>query len=61
MKDLLSDRFKKLVSKRKGKTLQETYNNLKENYEHAKNKEFHIAFAGVYSSGKSVFSIFILS
>ncbi len=53
MKDLLSDRFKKLVSKRKGKTLQETYNNLKENYEHAKNKEFHIAFAGVYSSGKS--------
>ena len=53
MKDLLSDRFKKLVNERKGKTLQETYDNLKENYEHAKNKEFHIAFAGVYSSGKS--------
>ncbi len=52
MKDLLSDRFKKLVNEH-NKTSQETYDNLKENYEHAKNKEFHIAFAGVYSSGKS--------
>lgn len=53
MKDLLSDRFKKLVRMRKGETLQKTYDNLRENYEHAKNKEFHIVFAGVYSSGKS--------
>ena len=48
-----SDRFRKLVEQRKTQGLNKKYKNLELNYKRAKENEFYIVFAGVYSSGKS--------
>ena len=54
MEDLLSDRFAALVREQgEESSAYLNYQDLKENYEHAKTKEFKIVFAGLYSSGKS--------
>lgn len=51
--ELKSDRFRKLVEQRKTQGLNKKYKNLELNYKRAKENEFYIVFAGVYSSGKS--------
>ena len=51
--ELKSDRFRKLVKQRKTQGLNEKYKDLDTNYKRAKENEFYIVFAGVYSSGKS--------
>lgn len=53
VKELKSDRFRKLVEQRTTEGLTQKYNDLDENYTIAKESEFYIVFAGVYSSGKS--------
>lgn len=53
VKELKSDRFRKLVEQRTTEGLKEKYNDLDENYKIAKESEFYIVLAGVYSSGKS--------
>lgn len=53
VKELKSDRFKKLVEERTTVQLRENYAELDKNYTIAKQSEFYIVFAGVYSSGKS--------
>lgn len=53
VKELKSDRFRKLVEQRRTEGLKEKYNDLDENYKIAKESEFYIVLAGVYSSGKS--------
>ncbi len=51
--ELRSRRFRELVEKRNGEVLQKKYEQLNENYTQAKNTEFDVVFAGIYSSGKS--------
>lgn len=51
--ELKSDKFRKLVKQRKTQGLNEKYKDLDTNYKRAKENEFYIVFAGVYSSGKS--------
>ena len=51
--ELKSDRFRKLVEQRKTQGLNKKYKDLELNYKRAKENEFYIVFAGVYSSGKS--------
>ena len=51
--ELKSDRFRKLVKQRKTQGLNEKYKDLDANYKRARENEFYIVFAGVYSSGKS--------
>ena len=54
MDSLLSDRFAKLVKEQGEKSSANIdYQSLKANYDRAKQKEFKIVFAGLYSSGKS--------
>lgn len=53
VRELKSDRFRKLVEHRKTQGLNEKYKDLDTNYKRAKENEFYIVFAGVYSSGKS--------
>lgn len=54
MQTLLSEKFAKLVEEcGKESQIAQDYANLAEDYESAKNKEFKIVFAGLYSSGKS--------
>lgn len=53
VKELQSDKFRKLVESRTGQCLLEKYNDLETNYAVAKESEFYIVLAGVYSSGKS--------
>lgn len=54
VKELQSDRFRELVEERsQSRDLQEKYKALKANYAMAKEREFYVVFAGVYSSGKS--------
>lgn len=53
VRELKSDRFRKLVKQRKTQGLNEKYKDLDTNYKRAKENEFYIVFAGVYSSGKS--------
>lgn len=54
VKELQSDRFRELVEERsQSRDLQEKYKDLKANYAMAKEREFYVVFAGVYSSGKS--------
>lgn len=51
---LQSDRFKKLVEESKfDPGLEEKYKNFKSNYDNARNAEFTITVAGIFSSGKS--------
>jgi len=52
--ELLSDRFAQLVKEHgEGTSVAKTYANLEKDYQIAKDSEFKIIFAGVYSSGKS--------
>ena len=51
--ELMSDRFRKLVSQRTTAGLTEKYNALEENYRTAKDNLFCIVLAGAYNSGKS--------
>lgn len=51
--ELKSDKFAKLVNTRTTEGLISKYNDLEQNYSIAKDSEFHIVLAGVYSSGKS--------
>ncbi len=53
VKELKSDRFRELVEQRTTEGLTQKYNDLDENYTIAKESEFYIVLAGVYSSGKS--------
>lgn len=54
VKELQSDRFRKLIEERsRSQTLQKKYEALETNYAKAKEREFDVVFAGVYSSGKS--------
>ena len=53
VKELKSDRFRKLVEQRTTEGLTQKYNDLEQNYTIAKESEFYIVLAGVYSSGKS--------
>lgn len=53
VKELRSDRFRELVNQRTTEGLTQKYNDLDENYTIAKESEFYIVLAGVYSSGKS--------
>lgn len=54
MEALLSERFAKLVREQGVESkVFEDYQDLEENYQKAKQKEFKIVFAGLYSSGKS--------
>lgn len=55
VKELKSEKFRTLVETRTGKGLTEKYNDLEENYAVAKESDFYIVIAGVYSSGKSTF------
>ena len=51
---LQSDRFRKLVEEsRLDPGLEEKYKNFKSNYDNARNAEFTITVAGIFSSGKS--------
>lgn len=51
--ELKSDRFRALVEQRTATDLNKRYRDLDKNYKAAKENEFLIVFAGVYSSGKS--------
>ena len=51
--ELKSDRFRALVEQRTATDLNERYRDLDKNYKAAKENEFLIVFAGLYSSGKS--------
>lgn len=53
VKEIKSDRFRDLVAQRTTDGLMEKYSALDENYTIAKESEFYIVLAGVYSSGKS--------
>lgn len=53
VKEIKSERFRELVSQRTTDGLMEKYSALDKNYTLAKESEFYIVFAGVYSSGKS--------
>lgn len=54
VKELQSDRFHELIEERsRSQTLQKKYEALETNYAKAKEREFDVVFAGVYSSGKS--------
>lgn len=54
MNSLLSSEFAELVAERgEESAVAKHYANLKEDYEQARDKEFKIVFAGLYSSGKS--------
>mgnify|MGYP000268962371 CR=1 FL=1 len=53
VKEIKSERFCELVSLRTTDGLIEKYRDLDDNYTIAKESEFYIVFAGVYSSGKS--------
>ncbi len=53
VKELKSDRFRKLVSQRTTEGLTEKYKDLEKNYKTAKENLFYIVLAGTYSSGKS--------
>ena len=54
MDSLLSERFAKLVIEQgEDSSAYSDYQNLEDNYSRAKQKEFKIVFAGLYSSGKS--------
>ena len=54
VKELQSDRFRELIEERsQSQTLQKKYEALETNYAKAKEREFDVVFAGVYSSGKS--------
>lgn len=53
VQELKTDRFRKLVEERKTTALKQKYENLEKNYKTAKESEFYIVLAGVYSSGKS--------
>lgn len=54
VKELQSDRFRELIEERsRSQDLQEKYKALETNYAKAKEREFDVVFAGVYSSGKS--------
>lgn len=51
--ELRSNRFRQLVRERSSDELKVNYDMLDKNYEIAKEREFEIVIAGVYSSGKS--------
>lgn len=54
MDSLLSERFAKLVKEQgEDSSVYIDYQDIEENYQRAKQKEFKIVFAGLYSSGKS--------
>lgn len=53
VKEIKSERFSELISQRTTDGLREKYSALDKNYKLAKESEFYIVFAGVYSSGKS--------
>lgn len=53
VKEIKSDRFHELVAQRTTDGLMKKYRDLDENYTIAKESEFYIVLAGVYSSGKS--------
>lgn len=53
VKELKSERFRELVNQRTTEGLRQKYNDLDENYKIAKESEFYIVLAGIYSSGKS--------
>ncbi len=54
MQSILSERFANLVNEQgEGTAVFNDYQHLEEDYERAKQKEFKIVFAGLYSSGKS--------
>lgn len=53
VQELESERFRSLVDDRKTETLKDKYKDLRKNYTIAKENDFQIVFAGVYSSGKS--------
>lgn len=53
VKELKSDRFHDLVKQRTTEGLTRKYHDLDKNYKNAKENEFYIVIAGVYSSGKS--------
>lgn len=55
VKELKSEKFRSLVAARTGQGLTEKYNDLEDNYAVAKESDFYIVIAGVYSSGKSTF------
>ena len=51
--EIKSDRFRELIEKRTTEGLSNKYDNLEKDYEIAKEKDFYIVIAGVYSAGKS--------
>lgn len=53
MRKLDSDEFAKIVEERKDAVLEAVYSELPNNYKEAKEKEFKVVVAGMYSSGKS--------
>lgn len=53
VKELKSDHFRELVKQRTTEGLTQKYDALEENYTIAKESEFYIVLAGVYSAGKS--------
>ena len=53
VKELQSDRFRELVEQRSTEDLKANYQRLADTYKLAKETEFYVVFAGVYSSGKS--------
>ena len=54
VKELQSDRFRELIEERsRSQDLKKKYKALETNYAKAKEREFDVVFAGVYSSGKS--------
>ena len=53
VKQIKTDRFRQLLRDRTTDSLKIKYNDLDKNYAIAKESEFYIVFAGVYSSGKS--------
>jgi hypothetical protein len=53
VQELKAERFRTLISSRKTSTLIQKYQALDDNYRIAKESEFYICLAGVYSSGKS--------
>lgn len=51
--ELETPMFQQLIRQREGKSLNDKYNALKDNYRLAQENDFYIVFAGLYSSGKS--------
>lgn len=53
VKELQSDRFRELIEERsRSQTLQKKYEALETNYAKAKEREFDVVFAGVYSKSR---------